>query len=66
MADSVYLETSAIIALFDEREDPVGAVQHQPTRKWYDQQVAHYDMVAPVVVVEELRCDTYDHQVQTV
>jgi hypothetical protein len=36
MADLVYLETTVISALFDEREDPVCVAQHIQMKQWYD------------------------------
>lgn len=66
MADCVYLDTSVISALFDERDDPICQVQRMQTRQWHDQQARHYDLVASAIVVEELRTGTYDHQAEAV
>jgi predicted nucleic acid-binding protein len=66
MADSVYLETSVISALFDEREDVVCQAQHKQMQAWHDQQAAHYDLLTSVFAVEELRRGTYDHQKEAV
>jgi predicted nucleic acid-binding protein len=62
MADSVYLETSVISALFDEREDPVCQAQHKQTQAWHDEQSHHYDLFASAIVLRELEAGRYDHQ----
>ena len=66
MAESVYLETSVVSALFDKRTDPVCQVQHQQTQQWYDEQRQHYDLYASAAVLEELRGGQYDHQEEAV
>jgi len=55
MADSVYLETSVISALFDERPDPVCMVQNSQTRQWYEEEGPVYNLFGSAMAVEELR-----------
>ena len=66
MADSVYLETSVISALFDERPDPVCAAQYQQTRQWYEEEGHNYDLFSSAMAIEELRTGQYDHQMEAV
>ncbi len=66
MADSVYLETSVISALFDLRADPVCQVQHMQTQEWHDEESANYELFTSAIVIEELRAGEYDHQLEAV
>ncbi len=66
MGDSVYLETSVISALFDERPDPVCVAQHQQTRQWYEEEAHNHDLFGSAMTVDELRSGKYDHQMEAV
>jgi len=62
MDESVYLETSVVSALFDERPDPVCRVQHLQSQQWYEEEQHHYDLSISAIVLDELRAGQYDHQ----
>jgi predicted nucleic acid-binding protein len=66
MADSVYLETSMISALFDERPEPVCRAQHQQARQWYEEEGHNYELFTSAMAIEELRSGQYDHQMEAV
>jgi hypothetical protein len=66
MADSVYLETSVLSALFDLRSDPVCQVQHQETKEWHEREGRYYDLYVSALVLDELRGGKYDHQQEAV
>jgi hypothetical protein len=66
MAESVYLETSVISALFDERQDPVSLAQHLQTMKWHEEEARHFDLFTSAIALEELREGKFDHQPQAI
>lgn len=66
MAELVYLETSVVSALFDQRPDPVCRVQYQQSQGWYDQESGLYRLCGSAAVIEELQAGTYDHQFEAV
>lgn len=64
MIESVYLETSVVSALFDQRKDSLCQVQHTQSREWLDQESLYYSLYGSSVVVDELQAGVYDHQAE--
>jgi predicted nucleic acid-binding protein len=58
MRPSVYVETSVLSALVDQRAVPVSQVQHQTTREWWAKQRRHFDLFySEAVLIELTRAD---------
>jgi predicted nucleic acid-binding protein len=51
---SVYIETSVISALLDERKDPIRLVRHESSLKWWSEQSQFFELYTSEAVYFEL------------
>jgi hypothetical protein len=62
MKPSVYIETSVVSALVDERPDPFTQTQRVRTIDWWEIQRRHFDLYYGPAVLEELTNTPFPRQ----